>query len=116
MERGKLRIIQPDIARVGGITEIRRIAALAEIRNVCVIPHCWATDILVSATLHFLVTQADAPYQELNVTENPLRRKLLREPLVPRDGFLAVPQAPGLGIELDEKTLETYRWDPRRTR
>ena len=55
-------------------------------------------------------------YQELNVTENPLRRKLLREPLVPRDGFLAVPQAPGLGIELDEKTLETYRWDPRRTR
>ena len=116
MERGKLRIIQPDIARVGGITEIRRIAALAEIRNVCVIPHCWATDILVSATLHFLVTQADAPYQELNVTENPLRGKLLREPLVPRDGFLAVPQAPGLGIELDEKTLETYRWDPRRTR
>ena len=48
MERGKLRIIQPDIARVGGITEIRRIAALAEIRNVCVIPHCWATDILVN--------------------------------------------------------------------
>ena len=112
MERGKLRILQPDIARAGGITETRRIAALAETKNARVIPHCWATDILVSATLHFLATQADAPYQELNVTDNPLRRKLLREPLVPRDGFLAVPQGPGLGVELDEDTLETYHWHP----
>jgi L-alanine-DL-glutamate epimerase-like enolase superfamily enzyme len=109
MDRGKLRIIQPDIARVGGLTEIRRIAALAEVRNVRVIPHCWATDILVAATMHFLVTQEDAPYQEFNVMDNPLRTALLQEPLRLEDGLLSVPRGPGLGIELNEETLETYR-------
>jgi hypothetical protein len=59
-----LRIIQPDIARCGGLTEILTIAALAEVRNVSVIPHCWATDILVSATLHILASQKSAPFLE----------------------------------------------------
>ena len=110
IENGRLQIIQPDIARAGGITEIQRIAALAKIHNVRVIPHCWATDILVSATLHFLATQPDDPYQEFNVSKNPFRQNLLREPLVPKEGFLTVPQMPGLGIELNEEMLETYRW------
>ncbi len=109
MDRGKLRVIQPDIARVGGLTEMQRIAALAEVRNVRVIPHCWATDILVAATMHFLVTQKDAPYQEFNVMENPLRTALLQEPMRPKDGLLSVPRGPGLGIELNEETLDTYR-------
>ncbi len=112
MERGKLRIIQPDIARAGGLTEIRRIATLAESRNVQVIPHCWATDVLVSATLHFLATQPNAPYQEFNVMDNPLRTQLLRDPIRPEDGYAHVPRGPGLGIELNEETLETYRWRP----
>jgi len=112
MERGKLRIIQPDIARAGGLSEIRRIATLAESRNVQVIPHCWATDVLVSATLHFLATQPNAPYQEFNVMDNPLRTQLLRDPIRPEDGYAHVPRGPGLGIELNEETLETYRWRP----
>jgi L-alanine-DL-glutamate epimerase-like enolase superfamily enzyme len=113
MERGKLRIIQPDIARVGGLTEMRRIAALAEVRNVRVIPHCWATDILVAATMHFLATQKEAPYQEFNVMANPLRTELLQEPMRPKDGLLSVPQGPGLGLELNQETLETYHWNPK---
>ena len=68
MDRGKLKIIQPDIARVGGLTEMRRFAALAEARGVRIIPHCWSTDILVAATMHFLVTQPQSSIQELNVT------------------------------------------------
>ncbi len=112
MERGGLRIIQPDVARAGGLTEMRRIAALADRAGARVIPHCWATDILVSATLHFLVTRQDAPYQEFNVTNNPLRTRLLRDPLVPRDGLLRVPEGAGLGIELNEETLAAYRWEP----
>jgi L-alanine-DL-glutamate epimerase-like enolase superfamily enzyme len=112
MERGRVRIIQPDIARVGGLTEMRRIAALAEVRDVRVIPHCWATDVLVAATMHFLATQKEAPYQEFNVMENPLRTALLQEPMRPKDGLLSVPRGPGLGIELNEEILETYRWNP----
>jgi L-alanine-DL-glutamate epimerase-like enolase superfamily enzyme len=112
MERGKLRIIQPDVARAGGITEMRRIARMAEAHGARIIPHCWATDILVSATLHFLAAQPEAAFQEFNVMDNPLRTTLLTEPLRPRDGLLRVPEGPGLGIDLDEKTLEAYRWTP----
>lgn len=114
MERGALRIIQPDIARCGGITEIRRIAALADVRNVRVIPHCWSTDILVAATLHFLAAQRDARWQEFNVMDNPLKTDLAREPLKVIDGRVAVPDGPGLGITLNEEIVERYRWTPGR--
>ena len=112
MERGNLRIIQPDIARCGGISEVRRIAALAELRNVRVIPHCWSSDILVAATLHFLVTQRDAPWQEFNVMDNPFKNGLVRNPFRLEAGRLRVPDEPGLGIELDEEVIERYRWEP----
>ena len=112
IERGGLRIIQPDVARCGGITEMMRISALAEISGVRVIPHCWASDILVSATAQVLSTIADAPYLEFNATGNPLKTDLLREPIVAVDGFVRVPQGPGLGIVLNEDTIERFRAAP----
>jgi L-alanine-DL-glutamate epimerase-like enolase superfamily enzyme len=108
MERGGLRIIQPDVARVGGISEALRIAALAEARSVQVIPHCWATDILVAATLQVISTLRACPYLEYNVTDNPLRRDLLVHPIRPVDGIVTVPTGPGLGIELNEDTVARY--------
>ena len=110
MDRGGLRIIQPDVARAGGISEAMRIAAHAEARNVRVIPHCWSTDILVAATLHFTATLRDCPYLEFNATDNPLRTDLLMNPFRPVNGELRVPDKPGLGIELNEETLARYRW------
>jgi L-alanine-DL-glutamate epimerase-like enolase superfamily enzyme len=108
MERGGLRIIQPDVARVGGISEALRIAALAEARSVQVIPHCWATDILVAATLQVISTLRACPYLEYNVTDNPLRRDLLVHAIRPVDGIVTVPTGPGLGIELNEDTVARY--------
>ncbi|MSP88152.1 MAG: mandelate racemase/muconate lactonizing enzyme family protein [Alphaproteobacteria bacterium] len=113
MERGGLRIVQPDLARVGGITEMMRIATHAEARGVRVIPHCWSTDILVAATLHFISTLRDCPYLEFNATDNPLRTQLLKEPIRPdKHGVVRVPDKPGLGIELDERTMKKYRFEP----
>ena len=109
MDRGGLRIIQPDVARVGGISEALRIAAAADARGVRMIPHCWSTDILVAATLHVIATLRDCPYLEYNVMDNPLRTDLLTEPLRPVDGVIEVPQKPGLGIELDEDTISQFR-------
>jgi len=111
MERGGLRIVQPDVARVGGISETLRIATHAEARGVRVIPHCWSTDILVAATLHTIATLRDCPYLEYNVMDNPLRTDLLKDPIRPKNGMVKVPEKPGLGIELDEKTLKKYRWE-----
>lgn len=112
MERGGLRIVQPDVARVGGITEILRIAAHAELRRVRMIPHCWGSDILVSATAQVLSVQAEPTPLEFNVMDNPLRTELLENPIRPADGRIATPAGPGLGIRLNEETLRRYRWEP----
>jgi len=111
MDRGGLRIVQPDVARVGGIAETLRIATHAEARGVRVIPHCWSTDILVAATLHVIATLRDCPYLEFNVMDNPLRTELTLEPIRPKNGIVGIPERPGLGIELDEKTIARYRWE-----
>jgi L-rhamnonate dehydratase len=108
IDRGGLRIIQPDVARAGGITECLRIAAYAEARGVRVIPHCWSSDILVAATMHFITTLADCPFLEFNVMEQPLRRELTRAPVRAEHGIVTVPEGPGLGIELNETTLARY--------
>ena len=108
MDRGQLRIIQPDVARAGGITECLRIAALAEARGVRVIPHCWSSDILVAATMHLITTLSDCPYLEFNVMDQPLRTQLLKEPIRPRDGIVHVPKSPGLGIELNDEIVRQF--------
>jgi len=112
VDRGGLRIIQPDVARVGGISETLRIATHAEARGVRVIPHCWSTDILVAATMHVIAGLRDCPYLEYNAMDNPLRTRLLKAPIRPVDGIVSVPDGPGLGIELDPKTLDEFRWAP----
>jgi len=108
IERGGLRIIQPDVARAGGLTECLRIANLAEFHRVRVIPHCWSSDILVAATMHLITTLSDCPYLEYNAMTQPLRTRLTKEPIVPKDGIVSVPEGPGLGIELDEDTLREF--------
>ena len=108
IDRGGLRIIQPDVARAGGITECLHIAAYAEARGVRVIPHCWSSDILVAATMHLITTLSDCPFLEFNVMDQPLRTALTRSPIRPHDGMVSVPEGPGLGIELDEEALARF--------
>jgi L-rhamnonate dehydratase len=112
MDRGGLRIVQPDLGRVGGILETLKIVTHAEARGVRVIPHCWTTDILVSATLNAISIMKDCPYLEYNATDNPIRTDLLVEPIRPVDGIVTVPDKPGLGIELNEDTIARLRVDP----
>jgi L-rhamnonate dehydratase len=110
MDTGGLRIIQPDVARVGGFTEARRVADMARLRGVTVIPHCWSTDILVAATLHFIASLKECPYLEFCVVDNPIRRDIARNPIRFEQGVVRVPQGPGLGIELNEETIGRLRF------
>jgi L-alanine-DL-glutamate epimerase-like enolase superfamily enzyme len=109
VELAQLPIIQPDVARVGGITEARRIATLASMHGTELIPHCWSTDILVAASLHLLATLPAVTYLEVNASDNPFRTRLTQPHLRQHDGWIAVPQGPGLGVELDAATVERYR-------
>lgn len=108
LDRGRVDIVQPDLARCGGLTEGRRIAALAHARGRPVVPHAWSTGIVSAASLHLIATIPDATFLEYCVRPNPLNTDLLKNPVVVVDGVAKVPQAPGLGIELNEAELERY--------
>lgn len=110
MEMGGVDIIQPDVARAGGFTECLRIADLAELAGVTVIPHCWSTDILLSATLHYIAFLKDCSYVEYCVVDNPIRRNVISKPIEVKDGLVRIPEEPGLGVELDYRTIERLRF------
>ena len=109
MERGRVDIIQPDIARAGGITEVKKIVDMARTYGVTCIPHCWSSDILLSATMHLVSCMPDIPYVEFCTLQTPLRRKVTTSPIDVVDGVVRVPPGKGLGVELDPSTMSKYR-------
>jgi L-alanine-DL-glutamate epimerase-like enolase superfamily enzyme len=109
VEHGRVDVLQPDVARCGGFTVARRVLELARERGVEVVPHCFSTGVLVTASLHVAASSARPTYSEFSVAESPLAGGLLTEPFELLDGTLAVPAGPGLGIELDEDAIERLR-------
>lgn len=108
MDRGLVDVIQIDPTRVGGLTEAKKIAYAAYDRGRAVINHSFTTDINVAASLALLASIPDAPLLEFCVEESPLRQQLVRNPIQVVDGYAAVPDEPGLGVELDEAIVERY--------
>jgi L-alanine-DL-glutamate epimerase-like enolase superfamily enzyme len=112
LERGRVDVLQPDINRCGGLTEIRRIADLASQFGATVAPHGWKTGITAAAARHFQAATANAPYIEMMVPElfeSPLRAELVRPEPKPVDGVIPLPTEPGLGIDVCQEALERYR-------
>jgi L-alanine-DL-glutamate epimerase-like enolase superfamily enzyme len=109
IHRAKLDVLQPDLSRCGGLTVGRKIADLAELRSVAVCPHAWLTDLLTAASLHLNAYLKQSLFLEYNVSASPILRELCRDPIRMEDGWIAVPQSPGLGVEVDEAVVERYR-------
>ncbi len=109
IDQGKVHVAQPDISRCGGLTVAKRIADYAELRNVAVCPHAWLSDILTAASLHLNAYLKDSLFLEFNVSSGPIVRELCENPIEMKDGYIDVPQGPGLGIEINEATIEKYR-------
>ena len=117
LERGCFDIVQPDVSICGGIGETLFVGELARLSMVRCIPHCWAGAFTLAATLHVTALLPEisrmpgnaAPLLEFDVTENPFRDDVvLGDPFALRDGCVAVPSRPGLGIEIDEDALRHY--------
>jgi galactonate dehydratase len=109
-------LIQPDVARAGGISETRRIATLAHALHVPYAPHVGASGaVCVAASLQLAAAMPNFMTFECMIFPNPLRDRLLVEPVgaveTLAEGCLAVPQGPGLGIEL--AMAEVERWTVR---
>jgi L-rhamnonate dehydratase len=109
IERAKVDVLQPDLSRCGGLTVARKIVHMAERANVLLVPHSWSSDLLTAASLHLNAFQRRAVFVEFNTSQGPLSRAMVKEPLKLVDGHVAVPNGPGLGVEVNEDTLKKYR-------
>src|SRR6266568_1077777 len=112
MDRGKVDVAQPDVGRVGGLTEAKRVCDMARDRGKLIVPHCWKTAIGIWASVHLSVVTPHCPYIEFlpaALSESALRRELVLNEPVLEDGGISLPTASGLGIELNPEALERYK-------
>jgi len=114
-------IAQPDICAAGGLTETKKIVALANTFGVNVIPHCWGTGIAFAAGLHLTSTldfvpgrmREPEPVLEMDRTENPLRDVLTVPMFQAIDGMVDVPDIPGLGVDVNQQLLKEFSAIPK---
>ena len=108
--------LQVDICSAGGLSEAKRISTLASTYGIETIPHVWGTGIAFHAALHFIANLEPIPgrmfnpdvFIEYDRTENSIRESLTYPRIVVEDGYINVPQKPGLGIEVNEDALVEY--------
>ena len=112
-------VLQPDLTLCGGLAQGRAIATLTQLHNLRLSPHVWGGVIGLAAAVHYMAALPATPHSdydpapwllEYDVGDNGLR-DLLTEPLVPRQGAIAVPTGPGLGITIDPAALKRLRAD-----
>jgi D-galactarolactone cycloisomerase len=110
IEDGAITILQPDLSKSGGITEVLRIAALASSWKLPIHPHSSMTGINMAATIHFLAAIENGGYFEADVSKNNLfRDQLVSTPYkVDRDGNVMPLEAPGIGVDVDEDFLAAH--------
>ncbi|MGH7829276.1 MAG: mandelate racemase/muconate lactonizing enzyme family protein, partial [Candidatus Binatia bacterium] len=94
---GAVDILQPDVARSGGVSEIKKIGALAAAHRLPISLHTWGDAVALAASLHISAATENSPIMELDCTANPLRTELLKEPLEAPNGAMLPPDGPGLG-------------------
>ncbi|MES0195731.1 galactonate dehydratase [Mesorhizobium sp. M0011] len=120
-EEGVVDIIQPDLSHAGGITECRKIAAMAEAYDVAVAPHCPLGPIALAACLQLDAVSYNCFIQEqslgihYNAANDLLDYAANKDVFRYEDGYVAIPDGPGLGVEIDEEYVkerakEGHRW------
>ena len=104
IQRQLVDVIQPDICHCGGISEMRRIAALAEMYGIQVAPHNPKGPVATAASVHVSAAIPNFLILE-HVHPNPLFEQVQVQPMKMRDGCYGLPTAPGLGVDLNEEVI-----------
>jgi len=113
LERRALDIAQPDVARAGGMTEIRRIAALTSAYGVRLAPHAWGSAVLFAASIHVAMSAPNCHILEVTQGHMPMMWELFNEPFdIRADGTVHAPDRPGLGFTLRADALDKFRYVP----
>lgn len=109
IERHAIDIVQCDVIWSGGFTECRKIANYALGHSMPVIPHVFSSAVSLVANMHFMASISNNGILEFDRNVYPLRDELLTEPVkLADDGYVHLPQGPGLGIELCQDTVKRY--------
>jgi D-galactarolactone cycloisomerase len=106
--RGAMDIVQPDVSKVGGLSEIRRIAWMAEEHGIDLVPHGWNTAVGVAADIHLVSTLSNRSFVEFNVGNQLVEQICDPAFHLNSDGTLTVPTTPGLGISIDRDRLKHF--------
>lgn len=112
IDRGRVDVAQPDVGRVGGISEAKRVVEFAKLRRRLVIPHCWKTGIGIAASAHLAAASSNCPFIEYlpaELSESSIRKELALDDFRMEGGEMALPMKPGLGVELNEHAIEKYK-------
>jgi D-galactarolactone cycloisomerase len=108
LQGGAFDIVQPDVTKVGGISEERRIAQMAQDNGIRFIPHGWNTALGLAADLHLASAFPDTDLVEY-IAGSPYVDELIQEGFhLDPDGMLPIPDAPGLGVTLNPDAVEKY--------
>ena len=113
---GALDVAQPDLGSCGGISAGRHIVALAHAHGVQVNPHVWGSAVAQAASLQLIAAIptthhslfAQQPVLEYDQSAHPFRRQLVAQPIEMIDGWVQIPDRPGLGIEINRELLQAY--------
>ncbi|MEE8270174.1 MAG: enolase C-terminal domain-like protein, partial [Alphaproteobacteria bacterium] len=112
MERGRIQVAQPDVGRVGGLSEARIVCDMARERDMTVVPHCWKTGVSISATAHLAFATPHCAFIEYlppQLCVETLRKELVAEEIEFVDGTVRRPVRPGLGVELNWEAVKAYK-------
>jgi D-galactarolactone cycloisomerase len=110
--RGAFDIVQPDVTKVGGLSEQRRIAWMADAFGIQYVGHGWNTALGVAADLQLAAALPHVPFVEF-IGGSAYIDRILKAPFhLDKEGFLAIPMLPGLGVELDPDQLARVTPDP----
>jgi L-alanine-DL-glutamate epimerase-like enolase superfamily enzyme len=110
LDHDAMDIAQPDVARAGGFTEIRRISAIASAKGVRVAPHAWGNGVLFAASIHLAMSTPNCHILEVSQGYMPMLNDLFQEPWDIRDGVVHAPTGPGLGFTLRDDVLERFKY------
>ncbi len=114
LEQGACAVIQPDVCHTGGITEIRKIASMADTYNVAIAPHNPMGPLATAVNLHVAMATPNFLIQEAFFADVPWRDDVVTGCVEIEDGYALPLEAPGIGIEIDEHEARKHPYKPDR--
>ena len=117
LEQRALDVIQPDLCSSGGITECKKIAAMAQANHTMMIPHVWGSGIGIAASLQFIASLPSSPLSlnpiepmlEFDQSSHPFRKDLICDGIKMENGKVQISTKPGIGVDVNTDIIKQYK-------